>query len=75
MNTTRITDAARTATLAALIGAGVAAVVGVLGDAKHVWSYCVYCIGFRLLSIGLPSGALAVSGLPFVMKLTVAVPV
>ena len=36
--------------------------------AKQVWSYGVYYIGYRLLSVQLTCGSLAVSAVPFVMK-------
>jgi hypothetical protein len=36
--------------------------------AKHVWSYGVYCVGYRMLSVQISCGHLAVSGVPFVMK-------
>jgi hypothetical protein len=36
--------------------------------AKRAWSYGVYYIGYRLLSVQLSCGSLAVSGVPFVMK-------
>jgi len=36
--------------------------------AKHVWSYGVYCVGYRMLSVQISCGNLAVSGVPFVMK-------
>jgi hypothetical protein len=36
--------------------------------AKRVWSYGVYYVGYRLLSVHVSCGAVAVSGVPFVMK-------
>ncbi|KZS74220.1 hypothetical protein LAUMK13_03883 [Mycobacterium innocens] len=37
-------------------------------SAGRAWSYGVYYIGYRLLSVQLSCGSLAVSGVPFVMK-------
>jgi hypothetical protein len=37
-------------------------------SAERVWSYAVYSVGYRLLSVHLSCGSLAVSGIPFVMK-------
>ena len=39
--------------------------------ARHVWSYGVYCVGYRMLSVQISCGNLAVSGVPFVMKCSV----
>lgn len=36
--------------------------------ARRVWSYAVYNVGYRLLSVQLSWGSLAVGGVPFVMK-------
>ena len=36
--------------------------------AKRAWSYGVYYVGYRLLSVHLSCGPVAVSGVPFVMK-------
>ena len=38
------------------------------GRAGRAWSYAVYYCGYRLLSMQLSCGSLAVSGIPFVMK-------
>jgi hypothetical protein len=35
---------------------------------NRAWSYGVYYIGYRMLSVQLSCGSLAVSGVPFVMK-------
>ena len=35
---------------------------------KRAWSYTVYYVGYRLLSVHVSCGSLAVSGVPFVMK-------
>jgi hypothetical protein len=53
---------------AALIGIAAMLPVGWRAAAKHVWSYGVYCVGYRMLSIQISCGHLAVSGVPFVMK-------
>ncbi|OSC41043.1 hypothetical protein [Mycobacterium decipiens] len=36
--------------------------------AKRAWSFGVYYVGYRLLSVQLSCGSLAVSGIPFVAK-------
>ncbi|WP_264061497.1 hypothetical protein [Mycobacterium angelicum] len=35
---------------------------------ERAWSYGVYYIGYRVLSVQLSYGELAVSGVPFMMK-------
>ena len=35
---------------------------------KRAWSFGVYYVGYRLLSVHISCGELAVSGVPFVMK-------
>lgn len=37
-------------------------------SAKRAWSYGVYYVGYRMLSVQLSCGELAVSGVPFVLK-------
>ncbi|KZS65879.1 hypothetical protein [Mycobacterium ostraviense] len=37
-------------------------------SAGRAWSYGVYYLGYRLLSVQLSCGSLAVSGVPFVVK-------
>jgi hypothetical protein len=36
--------------------------------AERAWSYAVYYVGYRLLSVHLSCHSLAVSGVPFVLK-------
>ncbi|GAB3031096.1 hypothetical protein [Mycobacterium bourgelatii] len=36
--------------------------------ARRWWSFAVYYVGYRLLSVQLSCGSLAVSGVPFVIK-------
>jgi hypothetical protein len=54
--------------VAAVIGIAAMLPVGWRAAAKHVWSYGIYCVGFRMLSVQISCGNLAVSGVPFVMK-------
>jgi len=35
---------------------------------RRAWSYGVYCVGYRLLSLHYGCGSLAVCGVPLVMK-------
>jgi hypothetical protein len=56
------------ATVAALIGIAAMLPGRWRTAAKHVWSYSVYCVGYRMLSVQISCGHLAVSGVPFVMK-------
>ncbi len=37
-------------------------------SARRAWSYGVYYVGYRLLSVQLSCGSVAVSGVPLVMK-------
>jgi hypothetical protein len=37
-------------------------------SAKRAWSYGVYYVGYRMLSVQLSCGNLAVSAVPFVLK-------
>jgi hypothetical protein len=37
-------------------------------SAKRAWSYGVYYVGYRMLSVQLKCGDLAVSGVPFILK-------
>ena len=39
-----------------------------LVDAKRGWSFALYYVGYRLLSVQLSCGSIAVSGIPLVMK-------
>ena len=41
-------------------------------SAKRAWSYGVYYVGYRLLSVQLSCGSLALSGAPLVMKYAAA---
>ncbi|ORW04002.1 hypothetical protein AWC15_04095 [Mycobacterium lacus] len=54
--------------MAALFGVAALLPVGWRAAAERAWSYGVYYIGYRLLSVQLSCGSLAVSGVPFVMK-------
>jgi hypothetical protein len=54
--------------VAAVIGIAAMLPVGWRAAAKHVYSYGVYCVGYRLLSVHVSCGNLAVAGVPFVMK-------
>jgi hypothetical protein len=54
--------------MAALIGLAALLPVRWGVGAKRVWSYGVYYAGYRLLSVQLSCGSLAVSGVDFVMK-------
>jgi hypothetical protein len=66
---TRGTDFKPLVTITAVL-IGVAAMLPVQwrASAKRAWSYGVYSVGYRLLSVQLSCGSLAVSGVPFVMK-------
>ncbi|HTQ20060.1 hypothetical protein [Mycobacterium sp.] len=37
-------------------------------SAGRVWSFAVYYLGYRMLSVQMSCGNLAVTGVPFVMK-------
>ncbi len=54
--------------MTALIGVAAMLPVHWRAKAKRAWSYGVYYIGYRMLSVQLSCGSLAVSGVPFVMK-------
>jgi hypothetical protein len=56
--------------IAITVLAGVAAALPAQwqASAKRAWSYGVYCVGYRMLSVQLSCGDLAVSGVPFVLK-------
>jgi hypothetical protein len=54
--------------MTALIGVAAMLPVRWRANAKRVWSYGVYYVGYRLLSVQLTCGSLAVSGVDFVMK-------
>jgi hypothetical protein len=51
-----------------LIGVAVMLPVQWRTSAQRLWSYGVYYVGYRLLSVQLSCGSLAVSGVDFVMK-------
>jgi hypothetical protein len=38
------------------------------GTAARAWSFAVYYLGYRVLSVQLSCGSLAVSGMPIVVK-------
>ena len=52
----------------ALIGVALMLPVRWRAGAEQVWSYGVYCVGYRLLSVQLACGSLAMSAVPIVMK-------
>jgi uncharacterized membrane protein YdbT with pleckstrin-like domain len=56
------------AVLAALIGIAAMLPVHWRAGARRAWSYGVYCVGYRLLSVQLTCGSWAVSGLTLVAK-------
>jgi Ni/Fe-hydrogenase subunit HybB-like protein len=59
---------AHLAGLAALIGVAAMPPVRWRAGAERVWSYGVYYVGYRLLSVQLTCGSWAVSALPLVAK-------
>jgi hypothetical protein len=54
--------------MAALIGAAATLPVRWSAGAERAWSYGVYCLGYRLLSIQMSCGYLAVGVFSLVMK-------
>jgi hypothetical protein len=52
----------------ALLGVAVMLPAQWRASARRLWSYGVYYVGYRLLSIQLTCGSAAVSAVPFVMK-------
>jgi hypothetical protein len=70
MLTTARTDyKAPVAIVAALIGVTVMLPVQWRVTVNRAWSYGVYYVGYRLLSVQDTCGSLAVSGVPLIMKL------
>jgi Ni/Fe-hydrogenase subunit HybB-like protein len=59
---------AHLAVLAALIGVAAMSPVRWRTGAERAWSYGVYYVGYRLLSLQLTCGSWAVSALPLVAK-------
>jgi hypothetical protein len=59
---------AHIALVTALVGAAAMLPVQWRAGAERVWSYVVYYVGYRLLSVQLTCGSLAVTAVPFVMK-------
>ncbi len=65
-----------TAVKAAKVSVIITALIGVVAmtpvrwraGAERAWSYAVYYLGYRLLSMHLSCHSLAVSGVPFVLK-------
>jgi len=55
----------------ALLGTGVIAVA--TATRRH-FSYCLYCMGFRLLSLALPAGCLVASVLTFAVRPQLPIP-
>ncbi|GBG36350.1 hypothetical protein [Mycobacterium montefiorense] len=66
--TTGIDFKARLAVLAALIGVAAVLPVHWRAGAQRVWSYGVYSVGYRLLSVQMTCGSWALSALPLVAK-------
>jgi Ni/Fe-hydrogenase subunit HybB-like protein len=56
---------ARIIVMAVLIGVAAMLPVQWRVSAQRAWSYGVYYVGYRLLSVQLSCGSLAVSGVPF----------
>jgi hypothetical protein len=56
------------AIITVLVGMAAAVSVQLRVRGKRAWSYGVYNIGYRLLSVQLKCGDLAVSSVPFVLK-------
>lgn len=54
--------------MTALIGVAAMLPVRWRVGVERTWSYAVYYVGYRLLSVQLSCGSLAVSGVPFVIK-------
>jgi len=59
---------AHIALVTALVGAAAMLPVQWRAGAERVWVYVVYYVGYRLLSVQLTCGSLAVTAVPFVMK-------
>jgi hypothetical protein len=69
MLTTTGTDfKAHIAIMTGLIGVAAMLPAQWRASAERAWSYGVYYVGYRLLSVQLTCGSLAVSALPFVAK-------
>jgi hypothetical protein len=51
-----------------LVALTAAAVARWYGTAARAWSFAVYYLGYRVLSVQLSCGTLAVSGVPIVVK-------
>ena len=69
MLTTTGTDfKARLAVMAALIGVAAMLPVHWRASAQRAWSYGVYYVGYRLLSVQMTCGSWAVSALPLPAK-------
>jgi hypothetical protein len=59
---------ARLTIVTALIGVAARLPARWRAGAERVWLYAVYCVGYRLVSVQLSCGSLALSGVDFVMK-------
>jgi hypothetical protein len=59
---------AHLAVIAALIGVAAMLPLQWRATVERAWSYGVYYVGYRLLSVQLTCGSLAVSALPLVAK-------
>jgi hypothetical protein len=64
----RPTSKALVAIAAVLIGVIAMLPVQRQATVRRAWSYGVYCVGYRLLSLHYGCGSLAVCGVPLVMK-------
>lgn len=58
----------RPAVMAALIGVAAISAGQWRAGAKRVWSYGVYCVGYRLLSVQLTCGSWALNALTLLAK-------
>lgn len=67
MVTTPLDAAVRLSTLAALIGVAAMLPVEWRRQAKRVWSYLIYCLGYRLLALEL-DGSVVVTVVTFGVK-------
>lgn len=66
--TTGTGSKAALAVMAGLIGVAAMVRVPWRAGAERAWSYGVYCVGYRLLSVQLTCGSWAVSALTLVAK-------
>ena len=69
LTTTGADVKANLAVIAVLVGVAALLPIPWRAGARRSWSYVVYCVGYRVLSVQYSCGSLAVSGGPLVMKL------